>query len=412
MTAPAVLVAGGGTGGHVVPSLAVGAALRAGGLEVCFVGTERGLESRLVPEAGFPLVTVEVLPLVRRLTPGTARVPPALWRATAEVVRLIRRRRVAAAVVFGGYVSLPLALAAWRTGTPYVVHEQNAVPGLANRLAARRAAAVAVTFPSSVRRFGRLRAPVEVTGNPTRPDLAPDPDPLQRHARRAEAMDVFGLEPHRRTLLVFGGSQGARRINTAIASSLVLWGQGDRAGAAGTSRLQILHATGRANAAEAQAAWRAARAAAPAGAVLPHVRVVEFLDRMDLAYAATDVVVSRAGASTIAELTVLGLPAVLVPYPHATADHQTANAAGLAAAGGAVVVTDADLDATALVAAARPLLDDDELRARTAAAARAFARPDAARRVADLVRRVAGLPGGTAPTRPPSSVPGEPGAQP
>lgn len=373
-----ILLAGGGTGGHVFPSLAVADALGAGGHRVAFVGTARGLESRLVPEAGWPLHIVGVLPLARRLSVGTLRVPGALLRAAREVARVIRSDEVVAAAVFGGYVSLPLALAAWRTGTPFVVHEQNAVPGLANRLAARRAATVAVTFPSSSEAFG-AHAHVELTGNPVRPGLVEVP----RAVLRAEALAAFQLEEGRRTLLAFGGSQGARRINDALVGALTRWRD--------PQALQILHVTGRGGHAAAEAAWAAALAAATGP--LPLVRRVDFIARMDLAYAAADVVLCRAGASSIAELTVLGLPSVLVPYPHATADHQSANARELAGAGGARVLADADLDAARLVAAAEPLLDDPGLRAEIGAAARRFGRPDAAARVAALVLEAAGAAG-------------------
>lgn len=372
----AVLLAGGGTGGHVFPSLAVAAALRDArpDLDIGFVGTTRGLESRLVPEAGWPLFEVGVLPLNRRPSLAALRIPSALLRASSAVAGVLRGQGAVGAAVFGGYVSLPLALAAWRTGTPYVVHEQNAIPGLANRIAARRAAAVAVTFPSSVTRLGR-RVPVQVTGNPVRPGLA-DTGP----EGRAAAAALFGLDPRRRTLLVFGGSQGAQRINAAVAGSLGRW----RA----PEDLQILHATGLGRAEQAASDLAAAAGAAGSGNT-PLVRAVEFIDRMDLAYAAADVVVARSGASTIAELTVLGLPSVLVPYPHATADHQMANACDLTAAGAATVVADADLDGAALVAAAEPLLYDDAVRLEMAAAARRFGRPDAAARVAAMILQAA-----------------------
>lgn len=387
-----VLLAAGGTGGHVFPALAVAAALVGpGDLDVAFVGTARGLEARLVPEAGFGLHTVEVLPLVRRLSPQLIRVPPALLRSIGQATRLVRGPDVVGAAVFGGYVALPLALAARRTGTPFVVHEQNAVPGLANRIAERVASAVALTYPSSAARFRHER--VAVTGNPVRPGL----DVGHPEQRRRDGREHFGLDPDRRTLLVFGGSQGARRINTALIDSLALW--------AAPQRLQILHATGRAAHDDVRAAWEAAQTAVPAGTPVPLVRCVDFVERMDLAYAVADAVLCRAGASTIAELTVTGRAAVLVPYPHATDDHQAANAAELAAADAAVVVPDADLDAAALVAAAGPLLDDPDLRARRAAAAAAVGRPDAALHVAALIREVAGLPPAPAATTPDPPTP-------
>ena len=375
MSSGTVFVAGGGTGGHVVPSLAVAGALREldADLAVEFVGTAKGLESRLVPEAGWQLHTIDAVPLARRISPALLKVPLVLVRATREVRQLLTTRRAVAAVVFGGYVSVPLALAARRARVPLVVHEQNAVPGLANRLAARWAAAVAVTYPGQS--FGN--GAVAVTGNPVRPGL----DAEQVAGHRAEGLELFGLEPDRRTLLVFGGSQGARRINTAVVESAARWSD--------PQRLQILHATGRRDAAAVRAEWERVQAATP-GDELPLVRCVEFIDRMDLAYAVADAVVCRAGASTIAELTVLGLPSVLVPYPHATAEHQTANARALQDAGGATCVPDEQLDAARLVAETQPLLLDEQRRDSVAAAARAFGRPDAARRVAQLVLDVAG----------------------
>lgn len=378
-----IMLAGGGTGGHVYPSLAVAEALQEArdDIDVTFVGTARGLESRLIPEAGWPLHTIGVLPLARKLSTETAKVPLALMRATGEVADLIRKQKVVAAGVFGGYVSLPLALAAWRTRVPYVVHEQNAVLGLANRIAIRGAAALAATFPSSVARFGG-KSRVEVTGNPVRPGLVT----LDRSALRGRALAFFDLDPRRRTLLVFGGSQGARRINQAVVSALGRWRD--------PASLQILHAAGRGGYDQAAQAWEAAREEVLAdhpGRSLPLVRCLDFVDRMDLAYAAADVAVCRSGASTIAELTVLGVPSVLVPYPHATDDHQAANAADLAADGAATVITDQDLNGDTLVAAAEPLLVGEAIRGRMTAAARRFGRPDAAQRVAALMLSVAGL---------------------
>lgn len=362
-----VLIAGGGTGGHVFPTLATAAALRelAPAVGVEFVGTARGLESRLVPEAGWTLHRVQAAPLARKVSPATLRLPGVLLGATREVARLIRERDVRVAAVFGGYVAVPLALAAWRTGTPLVVHEQNAIPGVANRLAARWARTVAVSFPGAMPRF--RHRDVVLVGNPVRPELAG----IDRAALRDEAMARFGLDPARRTLLVFGGSQGARRINDAVVAAAGMWTD--------PARLQILHAAGGAEHERVRAAWEAM------GAAGPLVRCESFIDRMDLAYAAADLVLCRAGASSIAELTVLGLPAVLVPYPHATADHQTANALEVAAAGGAVVIPDDELDAARLVAAVQPLLAGDEALAGMARGARSFGRPEAARELAELI---------------------------
>jgi UDP-N-acetylglucosamine--N-acetylmuramyl-(pentapeptide) pyrophosphoryl-undecaprenol N-acetylglucosamine transferase len=369
---PRIFLAGGGTGGHITPALATAAALRAArpDVEVEFVGTSGGMESRLVPAAGWRLHEVEARPLRRALSPDALRAVWAVWRAARRVRRLLEERNVVAACAFGGYTAGPLSLAARLAGVPLVLHEQNAVPGVANRAAARWAAAVAVSVEAAAARFPRTRR-VVVTGNPVRPELAG----ANLAALRDEGRAAFDLEPGRRTLLVFGGSLGARRINDAVLGTAGRWAAPDR--------LQILHVAGTRDAERVALAW--------AGADTAGVRVacVPFVERMELAYAAADVVVCRAGASTVAELTLAGLPAVLVPYPHATADHQTANARALADEGAAVMIADGALDADALVAAAEPLLVDEARRAAAGAAARGLARPEAAARLAALVLHAA-----------------------
>ncbi len=364
-----VVIAGGGTAGHVFPAIAVAQELRRldPELEPVFVGVDDRLEATLVPEAGFRLHHIEAASIPRRLSPRLATVPFALRRSVRRCAEILREERAGAVVTFGGYVSFPVARAAWREQLPLIVHEQNAVPGLANRVAARWADTVAVTFPGSADRF-RHPERTAVTGDPVREDVCG----LDLEGARAEARVRLGLDPDRTTLLVFGGSQGARRINQAIIDAHERW---ELAG------LQVLHAAGRSAYDEVAPAWAAARDAHPG----PPGQVVPFIDQMADAYAAADVVLCRAGATSIAELTVLGLPSVLVPYPHATADHQAANAAALAAIGGATVVADADLDGAQLVAAVQPLLRDPEARATMARAARAFGRPDAAANLARLV---------------------------
>ncbi|MEX0658729.1 MAG: undecaprenyldiphospho-muramoylpentapeptide beta-N-acetylglucosaminyltransferase [Egibacteraceae bacterium] len=369
-----VLIAGGGTGGHVFPSLAVATALRDTGLEVEFIGTSQGLEARLVPEAGWTLHRVDTAPLARKASLSTLRLPFVVLRAMRQAVGIIREREVTAACVFGGYASVPLALAARRTKIPLVVHEQNAIPGLANRLAAQWATAVAVSVPGSGKRF-RDPDRVALTGNPVRSGFAG----VDLAGSRPEALAAFDLDPARRTLLVFGGSQGARTLNDATVGSLGLWND--------PGRLQILHVAGRGDYERVGTAWD--RALDEHGDAAPLVRCHEFVTDMAAAYAAADLVACRAGASTIAELTVLGLPSVLVPYPHATDDHQTANARALADAGAAKLVPDAWLAPRSLVATTEPWLTDDDARAQAAVAARSLGHPDAAQRVADLVARAA-----------------------
>lgn len=365
-----VLIAGGGTGGHVFPTLATASALKAlaPDVDVEFVGTARGLESRLVPQAGWTLHEVRAAPLARRISAATLKLPFVLRQATAQVAELITARDVKVAAVFGGYVAVPLAFAARRRGIPLIVHEQNAVPGLANKLAARWAHTVAVSYQGATQAFGRRRT--VLTGNPVRPEMAG----VDRVTLRAEAFARFGLDPERRTLLVFGGSQGARRINDAVVGSAGLWSD--------PQSLQIVHACGAGEYDRISALWAQTLGAAPDGVL---VRCEAFIDRMDLAYAAADVVLCRSGASSIAELTSLGLPSVLVPYPHATADHQMANAREVEAAGAALVIADEDFGSTALVAALQPLLRDPAMLRDMAAASVGFGRPHAAHELARLV---------------------------
>jgi len=365
-----ILIAGGGTAGHVFPAIAVARELTRLDPEVepVFVGVSDRLEARLVPDAGFELHTIDAVSIPRRPSTKLFKVPGALRKGVLACRTLITERRAAVAVTFGGYVSFPLDRAAYRESLPLVIHEQNSVPGLTNRVAARWSDRVALTFPGSAARFNRQERCV-VTGNPVRADVLD----LDRDARRAEARAAFGLEPDTLTLLVFGGSQGARSINQAIVEAHALWGERD---------LQVLHAAGRNGYAAAARGWEQARATHPDG---PHVKLVEFIEDMAAAYAAADLVICRAGATSIAELTVLGIPALLVPYPHATGDHQRENAHALARAGGAVVVDDDDVSGRTLVDALSPVVDDAARYADLARGARAFGRPDAAENVARLV---------------------------
>ncbi len=364
-----ILIAGGGTAGHVFPSLAVAHELQrqAADVEPVFVGTQDRLEGRLVPAAGYRLHHIDVLPLPRRPTLELLKVPGALWRSIRRCEAIAREEGAVAVATFGGYVSLPLAWATGRADLPLVVHEQNSIPGLANKVAARWADRIAVTFPGSADRF-RHPELVAVTGNPVREDILG----LDVEARRPSAIEELGLRPDRRTVLVFGGSQGARSLNRAVVDSYRRWREPEK--------IQILHAAGRGLHDEAARDWE--RAQSTGG---PAVRVLDFIEDMAAAYAAADVVVCRAGATSIAELTALGKPAVLVPYPHATHDHQLHNGRALERAGGAVVIEDDQLDGARLTAAVEPWLVDDDARERVAAAARAFGRRDAAANVARLI---------------------------
>ena len=367
------IIAGGGTAGHVVPGLAIAAELVARGVprdEVHYVGSARGIETRLVPEAGFPLTVLPGRGIQRRLTIENLGAVVGLVRAILTGILLVRRLRPAVVVGLGGYASVPCVIGAVLWRVPIVVAEQNAVPGAANRLAGRFAKACAVSFD------GTDLPHATWTGNPVRPEVValaePDSD------RRAAARERLGVAADRTMLAVFGGSLGARRINHAVADATPSWL--DRAD------LAIRHVSGSRDHAE-----MLERVSVPPDAALAY-RLVEYENDMPSVYAAADLVVCRAGASSVAELAVAGVPAVLVPLPGAPGDHQTANARALVDAGAAVLVVDGELDATRVLADVGTLLDDPARLAEMASAARRVARPDAAASVVDVIDRHASRP--------------------
>ncbi|WP_203135521.1 UDP-N-acetylglucosamine--N-acetylmuramyl-(pentapeptide) pyrophosphoryl-undecaprenol N-acetylglucosamine transferase [Microbacterium sp. JZ31] len=331
------LLAGGGTAGHVNPLLAVadGLRLREPDADVLVLGTQEGLESRLVPERGYELLIVEKVPFPRRPDGAAAAFPVRFPRAVGRVRGYIRDRGVDVVVGFGGYASAPAYVAARRERIPFVVHEANARPGLANVLGARRAAAVGVTFPGTPLR----RA--EVVGMPLRREIVD----LDRAGRRAEAADFFGLDPDRRTLLAFGGSLGARRINETLAGS---WRDILDAG------WQLLHATGERSDLEDPG--------------VDGYAMVRYLDRMDLAFALADLIVSRAGSSTVSEVAALGIPAVYVPYAVGNGE-QRLNASSSVSAGAAILIDDAAFTPERVRSEILPLLRDDRRLAGMSAAA-------------------------------------------
>jgi UDP-N-acetylglucosamine--N-acetylmuramyl-(pentapeptide) pyrophosphoryl-undecaprenol N-acetylglucosamine transferase len=361
------VIAAGGTAGHVYPGLALAERLRGRGGDVLFVGRDEGQEAHLVPDAGFRLATVEARPFIRKVSIGALRAPFAAVRAASRVRSLLGD--VDVAVGMGGYTSVPLALAALRTRTPLVLHEQNAVPGLANRVAARWARAIALNFPEAADRLSR-RARTVVTGNPIREAIARVR--RDRVELAEEAVRELDLEPSRRTVVAFGGSQGALRLNRAVVGALPLLAERDD--------LQVVLLTGTRHGGDV------ARHVPRDTALL--VRTRPFLERMELAYAAADLVVSRSGAGTIAEISACGLPCLLVPYPHATGRHQEANARALVRAGGASLLMDDQLDPETLAERLDALLDAERLSA-MAKMSEAFGHPNAADALADLVMETA-----------------------
>lgn len=358
MSAPgvrSVVLAGGGSAGHVNPLLATADCLRRRDPEarITVLGTAEGLEAELVPARGYDLRVVPKVPFPRRPSAAALRFPGAMRTALGATRAVLAEVGAQAVVGFGGYVATPAYLAARRAGVPVVIHEQNARPGLANRLGARFTTHVGVTFP-------RTRLPhARVVGLPLRREVAE----LDRPARRAEAREHFGLLADTPTLLVFGGSLGALRLNTAFAAAAA-----DLAGAG----IQVLHLTGAGKDVEI-----------PAGGDVPY-RAVAYTDRMDLAYAVADLAVCRSGAGTVCELAAVGLPAIYVPLPIGNGE-QRLNAADVVAAGGGVLVADEDVTGDWVRTEVLPLLQDGERLATMAAAAAVMGHRDADEALVDML---------------------------
>ncbi len=302
----------------------------------------------------------------RSLSPRNLRAMAKFLRAMREIRKDMKGARPAVVVGFGGYASLPAMGAALTLGIPTLIHEQNAIPGLANRLLARLVDRVAVTIPESVAYLGR-RAKVVVTGNPLRAGFRVSID-------RKEAYGHFDLEPARRTLVVLGGSQGAAALNQAVRDALPLL--------AGRDDLQLVHGVGREKYGDFVAGL-----VEPEGVLY---RPYPFIERMDLLYAVADLAVCRAGATTLAELQVSGVPSILVPYPYATAAHQEKNALWMKRAGAARLVRQDDLSGASLAALVDELLGDEKALKSMARCARQVAHPDAAARLADVALKMAG----------------------
>ena len=349
-----VLLAGGGTAGHTSPLLATADALvrLVPEIEVICLGTARGLETTVVPAAGYPIELISPVPLPRAFNADLTRVPARLRKAVVESGAILDRLSPDVLVGYGGYVSLPAYLAArWRR-IPIVVHEQNALPGLANKVGARLTRTVAVSFPDTPLPHAHF------VGLPLRRMISQ----LDRSALRAQGREVFGLSPDRPTLLVTGGSQGAAKLNRCVAQAAVDLAAGG---------VQVLHVVGPKGAAD------------PAPGSVPYV-VVPFVDRMDLAYAAADLVLCRAGASSVSEAAAVGLPAIFVPLPIGNGE-QRLNAAPVVNAGGGLLIDDADLTGPLVAATVLSLATDPERLRTMGAAASALVPRDADVALAELI---------------------------
>ncbi|MBC9732088.1 undecaprenyldiphospho-muramoylpentapeptide beta-N-acetylglucosaminyltransferase [Nocardioides marmotae] len=352
-----VLLAGGGTAGHTSPLLATADALKRlrPDVEITCLGTPRGLENRVVPEAGYPLELIPPVPLPRKPGADLLRVPGRLRAAVRATNDVLDRVRPDVVVGYGGYVSVPAYLAARRRGLPVVVHEQNAVPGLGNKVGARVARRVAVSFPETP------LPKAEHVGLPIRRMISS----LDRAALRGEARAFFGLDPDLPTLVVTGGSQGARRLNQSVSGA---------AAALGEAGVQVLHVVGPKG------------EATPAPTGTPYV-VVDFVDRMDLALAAADLMVCRGGANSVTEAAATGVPAIFVPLPIGNGE-QAHNARPVVDAGGALLVSDAAFTSDWVARTVPALARDRERLAAMSAAASGLIPRDADEKLARIVLEV------------------------
>ena len=356
-----VLIAGGGTGGHLYPGIAVARALllRVAGAQVTFVGTAAGIESRVVPREGFALDVIRSAGLkgksLRSLVRGLALLPA----SALDAWRVIARRRPSIVIGVGGYSSGPVVALAALKRVPTLLMEQNAVPGLTNRLLASVVSAAAVTYQESVAVFG---GKAFVAGNPVRPEFF-----------RKEAYAEHSSPPGAARVLVFGGSQGAHAINVAMVEAAPRL-------AAAAPAVAITHQSGERDLEGVRDGYRRAGLEA---------RVEPFLFAMDREMKAADLVVCRSGATTLAELTAAGRPAILIPFPGATDDHQRKNAEALARVGAAKMIDQRDLTGERLAAEILALAANDRERGRMSAAAAQLARPEAAEAIVDRILELA-----------------------
>jgi UDP-N-acetylglucosamine--N-acetylmuramyl-(pentapeptide) pyrophosphoryl-undecaprenol N-acetylglucosamine transferase len=356
----AVLIMAGGTGGHVFPALAVAAELSARGIAVSWLGTQRGLEARVVPAAGYPLETMRVSGIRGKGVMKMISAPFMLMVALLQALTIQLRLRPCAVLGMGGFAAGPGGVIAWLLRRPLLIHEQNSVAGMTNRWLAPLARTVMEAFPGSL----PARRQAIHTGNPVRAEITRLPAPSERYAERSGALRV----------LVVGGSLGARALNEVMPAAVRQL--------PAARQLQLHHQTGSADLASVQAAYAALEL---------DVRVDAFIDDMAAAYSWADVVICRSGALTVAELAVVGVASILVPYPHATDDHQTGNARFLADAGAAVLMPQEVMSAEKLAGLLGDFSRQRNRLLEMACRARELAMPDAARRVAEHCLRAAGI---------------------
>jgi len=361
-----VLIAGGGTGGHIYPGITVARLLAERGEEVAFMGTPHGLEAEVVKRYGFPFLPISSATMPRRISPAMIKTGFTALAGVMAALRHLREYRPAVVVGMGGYVSGPALLAARLLGIPTVIHEQNAYPGLTNRLLARLVSRVALGYEEAARHLPTKN--IVFTGNPIRPEII--------SMSRAEGLAAFGLRPACRCVLVAPGSQGSRRINQAMLEALPQLSR--------RTDLEVIHAAGKGNFAEHTARLVAAGGKMATGEHGPccrykNILVLPYIHNMPAAYAAADLVVARGGAISAAEITARGIPAILIPYPYAAENPQLANH------GAAVVLLDEEVNGKSLCDQIFSLLDAPNRLQQMQAASRRLGRPEAAAALVDLI---------------------------
>jgi UDP-N-acetylglucosamine--N-acetylmuramyl-(pentapeptide) pyrophosphoryl-undecaprenol N-acetylglucosamine transferase len=356
-----VILSGGGTGGHVYPAIAVADALkeRMPEVQILFVGAKGRMEMEKVPAAGYEVKGLWISGLDRRLSLRNLLFPVKVLSSVMTAYTLLRKFRPNVVAGFGGYASGPLLRAAVAMGIPVVIQEQNSYAGITNKLLSKQARKICVAYPGMERFFPQKK--IVLTGNPVRKDLQDLKD------RRAEAMSFFGLDDTKKTLLLFGGSLGARKLNEAMSAQTQFFREHDD--------IQVLWQMGK---------LYAEKYATSETANLSNVHAMPFIDKMDLAYAASDVVICRAGALTISELCLAGKAAILVPSPNVAEDHQTKNALALVEHSAAMMVHDSGSPGD-LMHAILDILNHPDKKLRLELSIATLAKPDAATRIADLI---------------------------
>ncbi|NLJ84467.1 MAG: undecaprenyldiphospho-muramoylpentapeptide beta-N-acetylglucosaminyltransferase [Halanaerobiaceae bacterium] len=364
------IITGGGTGGHIYPALAVARALEEKGWDILYLGSKGGLEGKIIKEEGLPYKEVEVAPLPRKISPKLISSVVKTTIGYFQARKIIKAFQPDLVLGTGGFVAGPVVLAATDLKVPSIIHEQNVYPGFTNKLLARRVDFIALNFAAAQDYFPeKIKGSFSVTGNPVRKAIL--------ETGRERGLEELGLEAGRKTILVFGGSQGAMSINRAMIEVYKHF--------TGNNKVQIIQITGPKN---HQQVLQDIEEAGINLAENRHFRLLPYLKEMEYAYAVADLVVYRAGATGLAEITAKGIPAILIPYPHAAENHQEYNARDLEKQGAAVVILDRNLNGQVLIEKIEELLADDDRLREMARKSRSMGKPDATDRLASLAEKL------------------------